>query len=63
MLRTVIITGTIAFAIMAVILVLTVVTQPSVDMEYIKFGLMLLMFLVIIIGSYYFVVRGPGGRM
>jgi hypothetical protein len=63
MLRTVIITGTIAIAILAVISLLTVMAGPSQDMEYLKFGLTLLLFLVIIIGSYWFVVRGPGKRM
>jgi hypothetical protein len=28
-----------------------------------EFGLALLMFLVIFIGSYWFIVRGPGSRM
>ena len=63
MLRTVIITGTIAFAILAVILLLTVLAGASQNTEYLKFGLTLLLFLVILVGSYWFVVRGPGGRM
>ena len=63
MLRTVIITGILAFAILAVITFLTVLAGTSQSMEYLKFGLSLLMFLVIIVGSYWFVVRGPGSRM
>ena len=63
MLRTVIITGTIAFAILAVILVLTVVAAPSRNAEYLEFGLALLTMLVILIGSYWFVVFGSGRRM
>jgi hypothetical protein len=63
MLRTVIITGTIAFAILAVILVLTVLAGPSRNAEYLEFGLALLTMLVILIGSYWFVVFGPGRRM
>jgi ABC-type nickel/cobalt efflux system permease component RcnA len=63
MLRTVIVTGTIAFAILAVILVLTVVQGATLGAEYLEFVLALTMFLVILVGSYWFVVRGPGRFM
>jgi hypothetical protein len=63
MLRTVIITGVLAFAILVVIAVLEWVLGPAQNSEYLQFGLSLLMFVVIFIGSYWFVVRGPGGRM
>jgi hypothetical protein len=63
MLRTVIITGTIAFAILAVILVLTVLMRPTHNAEYLRFALSLLTMLVILVGSYWFVVYGQGGRM
>jgi hypothetical protein len=63
MLRTVIITGVLAFAILVVIAVLEWVAGNAQNSEYLQFGLSLLMFLVIIIGSYWFVVRGPGSRM
>jgi hypothetical protein len=63
MLRTVIITGVLAFAILVVIAVLEWVAGNAQNSEYLQFGLSLLVFLVIIIGSYWFVVRGPGSRM
>ena len=62
-LRTVIITGTISFALLAVILVSGVVVEATPGFEYLEFGLALLTLLVILVGSYWFVVRGPGGRM
>ena len=62
-LRTVIITGTISFALLAVILVSGVVVEATPGFEYLEFGLALLTLLVILVGSYWFGVRGPGGRM
>jgi hypothetical protein len=59
----VITTGIVAGAILVVILVLELVGGADQNIEYLQFGLSLLMFLCIIIGSYWFVVRGPGGRM
>jgi hypothetical protein len=63
MLRTVVITGAISFAILAVILVLTMVVGAALDTEYLEFALAIAMFLVILVGSYWFVVRGPGRYM
>jgi hypothetical protein len=63
MLRTVVITGAISFAILTAILFLTVVVGASLDTEYLEFALALAMFLVILVGSYWFVVRGPGRYM
>jgi hypothetical protein len=63
MLRTVVITGTISFAILAVILALTVLVGATLDAEYLEFALALAMMLVILVGSYWFVVRGPGRHM
>ena len=63
MLRTVVITGVISFAILAVILYLTFFSGAALDTEYLEFALALAMFLVIIVGSYWFVVRGPGRNM
>ena len=63
MLRTVITTGVLAIAILVVIVVIEWVAGANQNIEYVQFGLSLLMFLVICIGSYWFVVRGPGGRM
>jgi hypothetical protein len=61
--RAVIITGAIAFLILAVMLVLPLVARATLTTEYIEFALALVMFLVIIAGSYWFVVRGQGRRM
>jgi hypothetical protein len=40
-----------------------VVVEATPGFEYLEFGLTLLTLLVILVGSYWFVVRGPGGRM
>ena len=63
MLRTVVITGAISFAILAVILFLTLTVGATLETEYLEFALALAMFLVIIVGSYWFIVRGPGRYM
>ena len=63
MLRTVVITGAISFAILAVILFLTLTVSATLESEYLEFGLALAMFLVILVGSYWFIVRGPGRYM
>ena len=63
MLRTVVITGALSFAILAVILYLTLTSRATMGTEYLEFVLALLTFLVILVGSYWFVVRGPGRRM
>jgi hypothetical protein len=63
MMRTEITTGEIAIAILVVIVVIEWVACANQNIEYLQFGLSLLMFFVIFIGSYWFVVRGPGGRM
>ena len=63
MLRTVVITGAISFAILAVILFLTVSVGATIGAEYLEFALAMAMFLVILGGSYWFIVRGPGRHM
>ncbi len=63
MLRTVVITGAISFAILAVILFLTLGAGAALETEYLEFALALAMFLVILVGSYWFIVRGPGRYM
>ena len=57
------ITGAISFAILAAILLLTVMVGVALDTEYLEFALAIAMFLVILVGSYWFVVRGPGRYM
>ncbi len=63
MVRTVIIVGVIAIALLVSIVVITLVSAPTTGVEYIEFALALAMFLVILLGSYLWIVRGPGCRM
>ena len=56
-------TGVVAIAILVVNVVLELVGGTNQNIEYLQFGLSLLMFLVIIFGSYWFIVLGPGSRM
>jgi hypothetical protein len=63
MVRTVIIAGFIALALLVTIVVITLVSAPTTGVEYIEFALALAMFLVILLGSYLWIVRGPGSRM
>ena len=63
MVRTVIIVGVIALALLLSIVVITLVSAPTTGAEYIEFALALAMCLVILLGSYLWIVRGPGSRM
>ena len=58
-----IITGVIALALLGSIVVITLVSAPTKGAEYIEFALALAMFVVILLGSYLWIVRGPGSRM
>ena len=63
MMKTVLITGSIALvlALCGVLLTLFGPETPAAVYEYFKFAVMLIMFLVILIGSYWFVMV-PSGR-
>ncbi len=63
MVRTVIIVGVIALALLVSIVVVTFVSAPTARAEYIEFALALAMFLAILLGAYLWIVRGPGSRM
>jgi len=63
MVRTVIIVGVIALALLVSIVVITLASAPTARVEYIEFALALAMFLAILLGSYLWIVRGPGSRM
>jgi hypothetical protein len=63
MLKTLYITGSIAAVIWLGIILITVFGAASLPSEYLEFALALAMCLVILIGSYWFVVRGPGRYM
>jgi hypothetical protein len=61
--KTLYIAGSIAVVILLGIILLNVFGAATLDAEYLEFALGLAMFLVILIGSYWFVVRGPGRYM
>lgn len=44
-------------------LLLTLLGQGSLQTEYIEFAVAMVMFVVILVGSYWFVVRGSGKDM
>ncbi len=58
-----IITGVIAVALLISIVVITLVGEATIGSEYVEFALALAMMLVILLGSYLWIVRGPGRRM
>ena len=63
MIKTVLITGSIAvvLALCGILLTLFGPETPAAEYEYLKFAVMLIMFLVILVGSYWFVMV-PTGR-
>jgi hypothetical protein len=63
MMKTLLITGSIAvvLALCGILLTLFGPETPSAEYEYLKFAVMLIMFLVILVGSYWFVMV-PSGR-
>jgi hypothetical protein len=63
MVRTVIITGVVAIALLCSIVVIDLMRGSNIGAEYIKFALALVMLLVILLGSYLWIVRGPGRYM
>ncbi len=60
MLKTVLITGSIGMIIGFAGTLLTLFGGGSVRMEYVEFAVALLLFLVMLIGSYWFVMIEPG---
>lgn len=63
MLRPVLITTVIVGVLLLVELLLTLLGGGTLQTEYIEFAVALVMFLVILVGSYWFVVRGSGKDM
>ena len=61
MMKTVLIAGSIALVVAFCITLLTLFGQATQAAEYLKFAIMLLLFVVILIGSYWFVMV-PDGR-
>jgi hypothetical protein len=64
MIKTVLIAGPIALvvALCGVLLTLFGPKTPAAEYEYVKFALMLILFLVILIGSYWFVMVPSGSN-
>ena len=60
MLRTILITGSIGMVIGFAGTLLTLFGDGSIRVEYLEFAVALLLFVVILIGAYWFVVGEPG---
>lgn len=60
MLRPILITTVIVGVLLLAELLLTLLGGGTLQTEYIEFALALVMFVVILVGSYWFVVRGSG---
>lgn len=59
--KTVLITGSIAFVGVLCVVLLTLFGSTTVASQYVKFAIMLVLFLAILVGSYWFVMV-PSGR-
>jgi hypothetical protein len=60
MLKTILITGSIAMVVGFSGTLLTLFGPNTLNAQYIKFAIMLVLFLVILVGSYWFVMVPPG---
>jgi hypothetical protein len=60
MMKTILITGSIAMVVGFSGTLLTLFGPNTVEAQYVKFAIMVLLFLVILIGSYWFVMVPPG---
>ena len=60
MMKTILITGSIAMVVGFCGTLLTLFGPNTLEAQYVKFAIMLLLFLVILIGSYWFVMVPPG---
>jgi Na+/proline symporter len=58
--KTVLITGSIAFVVVLCVSLLTLFGPTTVASQYVKFAIMVVLFVVILIGSYWFVMVPPG---
>jgi hypothetical protein len=58
--KTVLVTGAIAFVGVLCVVLLTLFGPTTVASQYVKFAIMLVLFLVILVGSYWFVMVPPG---
>ena len=62
MLKTILITGSIGMVVGFAGTLLTLFGGGSVRVEYLEFAVALLLFLVMLIGAYWFVISEPGTR-
>ena len=62
MLRTILITGSIGMIVGFTGTLLTLFGGGTIRMEYLEFAVALLLFLVMLIGAYWFVISEPGMR-
>ncbi|HWS79664.1 MAG TPA: hypothetical protein VN178_01480 [Rubrobacter sp.] len=62
MLRTILITGSIGMVVGFAGTLLTLFGGGSIRVEYVEFAVALLLFLVMLIGAYWFVIGEPGIR-
>jgi hypothetical protein len=62
LLKTILITGSIGMVIGFAGTLLTLFGGGSIRVEYVEFAVALLLFLVMLIGSYWFVISEPGTR-
>jgi hypothetical protein len=60
--KTVLITGSIAFVGVLCVVLLTLFGPSTVASQYVKFAIMLVLFLAILVGSYWFVMVPPGSE-
>ena len=58
--KTVLITGSIALVVVLCVTLLTLFGPTTVASQYVKFAIMLVLFLVVLVGSYWFVMVPPG---
>ena len=63
MLKTILITGSIGMVVGFAGTLMTVFGGGSIRMEYLEFAVALLLFLVMLIGAYWFVISGPGAKV
>ncbi|MBA2715288.1 MAG: hypothetical protein H0U55_17285 [Rubrobacteraceae bacterium] len=62
MMKTVLITASIAMVVLFSFILLTLFGPQTVAAQYLKFALLLLLFVVVLIGSYWFVMVPTGGN-
>jgi hypothetical protein len=62
-LKTILITGSIGMVVGFAGTLLTLFGGGSIRMEYLEFAVALLLFLVMLIGAYWFVISGPGAKV